>query len=311
MQPFIRRNIRYGLYHSFVDLQNAIIVEGLGEPINYPIDYPRFLTQPNRPQMVLNPRYLNSMKQSLFLNSFSLFAIIAFAGCSNKEAHPKSDDWISLFNGKDLSGWEFKTDEAKSIWSVINGVIDCEPNLKMKGDKSLWSTKSYSDFTLHAEWRLKELKGIYNIPIVLPDGSYQLDANGEKVINPAPGADSGIHVRGSRESQINIWAWPIGSGEVYGYRNNQKAPAIRAGVTPRLKADNPIGEWNTFVITMKGDRLTVDLNGKRVLDKAQLPGVPESGPLILQHHGGYDHEAKKWNGASSLVQFRNLRIKEL
>lgn len=261
--------------------------------------------------MVLNPRPLKPMKQSLFLNSLSLFAIIAFAGCSNKEAHPESDGWISLFNGKDLSGWEFKTAEAKAIWTVIDGVIDCEPNLKMEGDKSLWSTASYSDFTLHAEWRLKELKGIYKLPTVLPDGSYLLDANGEKVINPGPGADSGIYVRGTNKAQINIWNWAIGSGEVYSYRNNQKDPVIRAGVTPKLKADNPIGKWNTFVITMKGDRLTVDLNGKRVLDNAQLPGVPESGPVVLQHHGGYNHETKEWNGASSLVQFRNLRIKEL
>ena len=37
---------------------------------------------------------------------------------------------------------------------------------------------------------------------------------------------------------------------------------------------------------MKGDRLTVVLNGKTVLDKAQLPGVPEKGALALQHHGG-------------------------
>jgi len=240
-----------------------------------------------------------------------LIAALTFAGCSKKEAFPESEGWVSLFNGKDLSGWEFKVDGAKSIWSVVDGVIDCEPKLKMEGDKSLWSTQSYGDFTLHAEWRLKETKGIYNYPIVLPDGSYQLDTNGERVITPRPGADSGIYVRGTSKAQINIWDWDIGSGEVYGYRNNQKDAVVRAGVTPKVNADHAIGEWNTFIITMKGDRLTVDLNGQRVLDKAQLPGVPESGPIVLQHHGGYDQEKGEWSGASSLVQFRNLRIKEL
>ena len=98
---------------------------------------------------------------------------------------------------------------------------------------------------------------------------------------------------------------------MYGYRNNQRDPVVRAGVTPKVKADNPVGEWNTFHITMIGDRLTVDLNGQRVLDNAQLPDIPEEGPLALQHHGGYDEEKGEWNGASSLVQFRNIKIKTL
>lgn len=41
------------------------------------------------------------------------------------------------------------------------------------------------------------------------------------------------------------------------------------------------------------------------------PGVPEEGPLALQHHGGYHKGDDQWNPASSLVQFRNIYIKEL
>jgi hypothetical protein len=80
-------------------------------------------------------------------------------------------------------------------------------------------------------------------------------------------------------------------------------------VTPLRNADKDVGEWNAFEITMKGDRLTVVLNGITVLDNAQLPGVPAKGPLALQHHG-----AKKngvWDSPPSLVQFRNISIKEL
>jgi hypothetical protein len=89
---------------------------------------------------------------------------------------------------------------------------------------------------------------------------------------------------------------------------NQPA-AVRAGVTPKMRADRPVGEWNTFEITLKGDRLTVVLNGKTVIANAQLPGVPEKGPLALQHHGGF--KDGKYNPASSLVQFRNVSIREL
>lgn len=258
-----------------------------------------------------------SKSRSIILNRALLciasLSLILILGCtsSDNEAFPESEGWVSLFNGKDLTGWGFKIEGAKEIWSVKDGVIDCEPILKMEGDKNIWSSKVLKDFTLHAEWRLKRTEGIYNTPTVLPDGSYLLDSDGEKVTTPSPGADSGIYLRGSSKAQLNIWTWPIGSGEVYGYRNNQKDPLIRAGVTPKVNADNPVGEWNTFHVTLKGDRLTVDLNGKRVLDNAQLPGIPESGPIVLQHHGGYDSVKQEWNGASSLVQFRNIHIKEL
>lgn len=257
---------------------------------------------------------LRASKGSPFL-LFNLLCVTALfvVSCtsSEKNAFPESEGWVSLFNGKDLTGWETKLDGAEKIWSVKDGVIDCEPNLNLRGDKNLWSTRSLKDFTLHAEWRIKRTEGLYQTPTVLPDGSYLLDSKGDKVTTPMPGADSGIYLRGSSKAQLNIWTWPIGSGEVYGYRNNQKDPVIRAGVTPKVRADNPVGEWNTFHVTVKGDRLTVDLNGKRVLDNAQLPGIPESGPIVLQHHGGYDSEKKEWNGASSLVQFRNIYVKEL
>ena len=111
--------------------------------------------------------------------------------------------------------------------------------------------------------------------------------------------DSGIYLRGGSKSQVNIWNWPIGSGEVYGYRTDKSLPAeVRRGVTPKVKADHPIGRWNRFVITMKGDRLTVVLNGRTVIERARLPGVPTRGPIALQHHG-------------DPIQFANIYIKEL
>ncbi len=111
--------------------------------------------------------------------------------------------------------------------------------------------------------------------------------------------DSGIYLRGSSKSQVNIWCWPVGSGEVYGYRTDKSmSPEVRAGVTPKTYADNPIGQWNRFIITMRGDRLTVDLNGQQVLHEAQLPGVAPRGPIALQHHG-------------DPIEFANILIREL
>jgi len=102
--------------------------------------------------------------------------------------------------------------------------------------------------------------------------------------------------------------WPVGSGEVWGYRTDPAlSPEVHAGVTPKVRADRPIGQWNTFHIIMKGDRLTVSLNGQRVLDKAQLPGIPARGPISLQHHG--DRKDGDWG--ASFLQFRRVFIKEL
>ncbi|MGH9385425.1 MAG: 3-keto-disaccharide hydrolase, partial [Vicinamibacterales bacterium] len=107
-----------------------------------------------------------------------------------------------------------------------------------------------------------------------------------------------------------IWSWPIGSGEVYGYRTDAKMPpAVRAGVTPKRNADRDIGAWNTFEITLRGSRLDVVLNGEPVIVAAELPGVPAEGPIALQHHGA--RKDGVWVSPPSLVQFRNISIKEL
>ena len=57
---------------------------------------------------------------------------------------------------------------------------------------------------------------------------------------------------------------------------------------PKVRADNPVGQWNSFDITVVGDRVTVMLNDKMVIENAQIPGLPASGPIGLQHHGGID-----------------------
>lgn len=242
------------------------------------------------------------------------FSLITFALVGHLDAiaePPAGEGWVSLFNGKDLSGWKVPPG-GEDIWKIIDGTIDCTPRAGNKTDMALWSEKEFGDFVLHAEWRIKETKGEYPMPIVLPDGSDKRDANGKVITELRPNADSGIYLRGTSKSQINIWCWPIGSGEVYGYRMDKDvAPSVRAGVTPKMCADKPVGEWNTFVITMKGDKLTVELNGKKVIEDAQLPGSPARGALALQHHGGFDAQKNEWNSASSLVQFRNIYIKEV
>ena len=218
-------------------------------------------------------------------------------------------DAVSLFNGGDLSGWLVPEGD-NGHWKVVGGVIDYDARSEAAGDKDLWTEKQFADFSLRLDWRLKDTPGTYAMAEILPDGSTRKDTGGNEILIERPNADSGVFLRGSRKAQVNIWCWPIGSGEVWGYRTDEEMPpGVRAAVVPLLAADKPVGEWNTFEIRLIGDRLTVRLNGQLVIEDARLPGVPERGPIGLQHHGGF--REGKYDGASSVVQFRNITIEEL
>ena len=218
--------------------------------------------------------------------------------------------FVSLFDGKDLTGWKVPAGD-NGHWKVVDGVIDYDAQSESAGDKNLWSAGEYGDFVLRVDWRIKETPYVNpNVPIIRYDGTHKKGPDGKEIHIPVPDSDSGIFLRGTPKSQVNVWCWPTGSGEVYGYRMDEKMPSeVRAGVTPKANADRDVGEWNTFEITMKGDRLTVVLNGITVIANAQLPGVPARGPIALQHHG--QKEGGVWTGPPSLVQFRNISIKEL
>jgi len=220
------------------------------------------------------------------------------------------DGFVSLFNRKSLDNWKIPAGD-NGHWKVIDGVIDYDAESEAKGEKSLWSDKAYKDFILYVDWRIKATPWKNaGVPLILPDGNHKLDENGKEITMVVPDSDSGILLRGTGKCQANIWCWPIGSGEVYGYRMDKNMPPeVRRRVTPKVNADKNIGEWNTFKITMKGDHLTVELNDIAVIENALLPGIAEKGPIGLQHHG--DKKNGEWVSPPSLVQFRKIYIKEL
>jgi len=246
--------------------------------------------------------------KSLF---FSLLILVMTGTTLAQDKDEKiPDGFISLFNGKDMNNWKLPEGD-NGHWKIMNGVIDYDAESEAKTDKNLWTAKVYRDFVLYVDWRIKATPWKNpGVPIILPSGLHKLNENGEEITMVVPDSDSGILLRGTGKAQANIWCWPIGSGEVYGYRMDKNMPPeVRRGVTPKVNADKNIGEWNTFKITMKANRLSVELNGLTVIDNALLPGLPESGPIGLQHHGG--KKDGQWVSPPSLVQFRRIYIKEL
>jgi hypothetical protein len=241
-----------------------------------------------------------------FFVALTVVCILALGVAASARQHKS----VSLFNGKDLAGWKIPAGD-NGHWKVLDGVIDYDAESESAADKSLWSERPYGDFTLHVDWRIKATPYVNpNVPIVRYDGTHKKDADGKEIRISVPDSDSGVLLRGTSKAQVNIWCWPIGSGEVYGYRTDEKMPpAVRAAVTPSKNADHNIGEWNTYDITVRGNRLTVVLNGQTVINAAELPDLPATGPVGLQHHG-----AKKggvWTSPPALVQFRNISIEEL
>jgi hypothetical protein len=220
------------------------------------------------------------------------------------------EGFVSLFNGKDLAGWKIPEGD-NGHWKVVDGVIDYDARSEARGSKDLWSDKSYGNFVLRVDWRIKETPYTNpNVPYILPDGTHARDIHGKEMKMSLPDSDSGVILRGDVRNQINIWCWPIGSGEMYGWRMDTKnPPEVRAAVTPRTQADKPVGQWNTYEITAVGETISVKLNGKTVIDNAHLPGIASNGAVGLQHHGGMTNG--KWNSPPALLQFRNIYIKEL
>ena len=240
-----------------------------------------------------------------------LFLILFATGCFAQNYSIYQDEgYKSLFNGKNLDNWKIPEGD-NGHWSVIDGVIDYDARSEAEGSKDLWTKEEFDDFKLHVEWRFKGYGDhLFPLPTILPDGDYLRDENGKIIEPPGPNSDSGILLKGA--GQVNLWCWSVGSGELWSVRNDQSQPAeVRAAAVPSENADQPVGQWNAMDITVKGNRITVINNGITVINNALFPGLDVEGPIGLQHHGGVNEETGKLKGASSLVQFRNIWIKEL
>jgi len=227
-------------------------------------------------------------------------ALPAFADEPARPDNTPPEGFTALFNGKDLTNWKGnvpinqrkgsaeemdkrqKAADAKTLphWTVKDGILQYDG----KGD-SLQTAKDYGDFELWIDWKIEE-KG-----------------------------DSGIYLRGM--PQVQVWDSDnspgargedksSGSGGLWNNPVPKGQDSKSVGKVPLKKADKPIGQWNTFRIIMKGDNVTVYLNGELVGDNKPLAPykgfgfdkLPATGPIELQHHGD-----KLW--------FKNIYIKEL
>ncbi|MEN9701148.1 MAG: hypothetical protein RIR55_463, partial [Bacteroidota bacterium] len=154
-------------------------------------------------------------------------------------------------------------------WIVQDGLLNFTGN---EHGENLATIKQYGDMEMFIDWRIQ------------------------------PKGDAGIYLKGT--PQVQIWdtsrrevGAQVGSGGLY---NNQKNVS-----KPLVVADNNVGEWNNFHIIMRGDRVTVYLNGILVTDNIPLENYWDHNlPLFakeqieLQAHGTF-------------VSYRNIYLREL
>ena len=202
---------------------------------------------------------------------------------------PTGEGFISLFNGKDLTGWKglvenpvkrakmsadtLAAKQAKADEAARKGWYAKDGELVFSGHgDNLCTVKQYGDFEMYVDWKIQK--------------------NG----------DAGIYLRGT--PQVQIWdtsrvdvGAQVGSGGLY---NNQKNPS-----KPTKLADNAIGDWNTFHITMIGDRVSVDLNGENVVSNVVLENYWDRNLPI------FANEQLELQAHGNLINYRDVYVREI
>ena len=221
--------------------------------------------------------------------------------CLTAPAADPPPGFTALFNGKDFTGlrgykadfspaavakmsaedrdkWYAEwTEDMKKNWTIDNG------ELVNKGKGAYVATKDYGDVEFLVEYKME------------------------------PTVDSGIYMKATPQVQVWDFTNPAafrngadkGSGGLW---NN---PKNWPGQEPLVRGDNPIGQWNQFRIKMIGERVSVWLNDKLVVDHARLANyfdrtkeknvpLPKVAPILLQTHP----PAKE-------IRWRNLYAREI
>lgn len=186
---------------------------------------------------------------------------------------PMPKQWTKprpLFNGKDLTGWEPIGHVENNKWVARNGELVNDnpevPGQKLPPAANIMTTEKFQDFKLHIE------------------------------VNCPEGGNSGIYMRGRYELQVGTEGGKLPSHEM---------GAIYSWYPPPAGAENNLGKWTSFDVTLVGRHITVYRDGKLYHDNVELPGPTggaldsneaEPGPFYLQgdHHG--------------VIMYRNITI---
>ena len=222
-------------------------------------------------------------------------SVFSFASTQSAQAGTPPEGFTALFNEKNLSGWWGLKTEDPVKWKALSA-----DKLAEKKAASLKDIAQH--WSVNGEELVNDGNGLY-LSTQKNYGDFEFLVDYKTV----PKADSGIYLRGI--PQVQIWdsteeaKFNIGANKGSGglWNNSKGAP----GKDPLVLADKPFGQWNSFRIIMVGERVSVWLNGKLLVDHARMENyfnrkgqIPRTGPIQLQTHGGE-------------IRWRNVFIREI
>jgi hypothetical protein len=197
-----------------------------------------------------------------------------------------SQEWQNVLTKDSIPGWEPKGGAAEDSWLVKDGVLKCTGKAKGRigdhftdwGIAWIGTKADYTDFALDFEFKLP------------------------------PGANSGVFLRVPKKGHPTFDGMEVQilddfAEEYKGVPPIQQCGALYKIAPPSKEMLKPTGQWNHMRVTAVGDHITVDLNGKKIVD-ANGKSNPEilkrspRGPVGLQNHG-------------TQLEFRNIRFADL
>jgi hypothetical protein len=186
-----------------------------------------------------------------------MLVLLGFAGFQPAYITSGQSDFKTILDGTSLKGWDVV---GNANWSVADGAVQAS-----MGTGFLVTPQSYTDFQITADFWVTD------------------DAN------------SGVFIRCSDPKTINAMnAYEV---NIFDKRPDQ---AYRTGaivdVAKPLSVINTGGKWNTIDITARGPRMTVSINGQKMVDVQDNKHA--RGPIALQYGAG-------------TVKFKNVRLKTL
>jgi len=215
--------------------------------------------------------------------------------------------WQATVKGARLVGTAHVNGETLS-WSGVRGPVwpATPPRRKPGKPIDLFNGKDVSGWLCQDPRRpmgwfvkdgilMNEGKGANNIYTQQKFNDFKLQVE----FNVDPQSNSGVYLRGRYEIQIlDGYGRPLdvhSQGALYGF------------IVPAVNADKPAGEWQTYDITLIANHVTVILNGTKIIDNGEVPGITGGaldanengpGPILLQ-------------GDHGKVQFRKVRLTPL
>ena len=220
------------------------------------------------------------MKLRLVLLLVLLFG--GFGSATLAQSAAKSEaGFATLFDGKSLTGWTLVRGHGAG-YVVKDGTLVCP----LDGGGNLYTAKEYANFVFRFEFKTE------------------------------PGGNNGVGIRAPLEGDAAYQGMEIqilddGHEKYKGkIKSEQHHGSVYDVIPARTGFLKPAGEWNTEEIMANGSKIRVTLNGVIILD-ADLSTVHEE--AVLKKHPGLQRKAGHigFLGHGSLVEFRNIRIKEL